>query len=98
MHSAVARLCNLTVPAREQRFALGAHYRGIDLGRWIEMYAYAGEYVALNPLDVSCANAVFVLRKRRLVRSRRADRIGAGRFFRHGDRGAAGAAAKRIRE
>lgn len=70
MHSAVARLCNLTVPAREQRFALGAHYRGIDLGRWIEMYACAGEYVALNPLDDSCANAVFVLRKRRLVRSR----------------------------
>lgn len=70
MHSTIARLCNLTVPVTELRFAIGAHYHGVSLGRWIEMYASPKEYVALNPLDETSANAVFVLRKERLTRSR----------------------------
>lgn len=72
MHSAVARLCNLTVPAPERRFALGAHYGGVKMDRWIEMYASPHEYLALNPIDGDSANAVFVLQKERLSRSRTA--------------------------
>ena len=72
MHSTIARLCNLTVPAKEQRFALGAHYPGMPMDRWIEMYASPHEYLALNPLDRDSANAVFVLQKERLSRSRTA--------------------------
>lgn len=71
MHSRVARLCNLTAPVKEQRYAIGAHYRGVELGRWIEMYSAGGEYLALNPLDATSANAVFVLRKERLSSARR---------------------------
>jgi 2-polyprenyl-6-methoxyphenol hydroxylase-like FAD-dependent oxidoreductase len=70
MQSAVARLCGLTVAQNEERFAVGAHYRGVELGRWIEMYAGSHEYVALNPLDRTSANAVFVLSKERLTRSK----------------------------
>lgn len=70
MQSKVAQLCNLTAPVAERRFAIGAHYRGVDLSRWIEMYALRSEYLALNPLDESSANAVFVLEKERLTRSR----------------------------
>jgi flavin-dependent dehydrogenase len=58
------------VPVSEKRFAIGAHYRGVELGRWIEMYASPREYVALNPLDATSANAVFVLSKDRLTRAR----------------------------
>jgi menaquinone-9 beta-reductase len=72
MQSKVAKLCNLAAPIAERRFAIGAHYRGVDLGRWIEMYASGGEYFALNPLDESSANAVFVLEKTRLMRAREA--------------------------
>lgn len=70
MKSSVARLCGLSAPVAEQRFAVGAHYRGVSLGRWIEMYASADEYVALNPLNSESANAVFVLGKDRLTRAR----------------------------
>lgn len=66
MRSTVGRLCALTAPVNEQRFAVGAHYRGVELGRWIEMYASPHEYIALNPLDATSANAVFVLHKQRL--------------------------------
>jgi flavin-dependent dehydrogenase len=69
MQSSVARLCGLTKRVAEERFAVGAHYRGVELGRWIEMYAGSQEYVALNPLDDTSANAVFVLRKDRLARA-----------------------------
>lgn len=72
MRSTVARLCNLTVPVKDQRFALGTHYPGTRMDRWIEMYASPGEYLALNPLDGESANAVFVLEKARLSRSRAA--------------------------
>lgn len=70
MHSTVARLCGLTIPVKERRFAVGAHYAGVGLGRWIEMYASPHEYVALNPVDENCANAVFVVRKERLAGAR----------------------------
>jgi flavin-dependent dehydrogenase len=70
MQSTVARLCRLSQAASEERFAVGAHYRGVKLGRWIEMYASSHEYVALNPLDDDSANAVFVLRKERLTNAR----------------------------
>jgi flavin-dependent dehydrogenase len=70
MQSTVARLCGLTAPHSEKRFAVGAHYRGLELGRWIEMYAGSHEYVALNPVDRTAANAVFVLNKERLTRSK----------------------------
>lgn len=83
MHSAVARLCNLTVSETERRFALGAHYRGVKLDRWIEMYASAHEYLALNPMGGESANAVFVLQKDRLARSRTALGQELGVFSRH---------------
>lgn len=83
MHSTIARLCNLTVPVTERRFALGAHYRGVKLDRWIEMYASPREYLALNPLDGESANAVFVLQKDRLSRSREALDRELGAFSHH---------------
>jgi flavin-dependent dehydrogenase len=70
IQSAVARICGLTARQGEQRFAVGAHYRGVDLGNWIEMYAGSHEYLAMNPLDRTSANAVFVLSKERLTRSK----------------------------
>jgi menaquinone-9 beta-reductase len=70
MQSTVARLCGLSQRIVEERYAIGAHYRGVDLGRWIEMYASPNEYVALNPLDAHSANAVFVLRKEHLIAAR----------------------------
>lgn len=70
MQSTVARLSGLSQTVREERFAIGAHYRGIHLGRWIEMYAWPREYVALNPVDDDSVNAVFVVSKERLAKSR----------------------------
>lgn len=70
MQSTVARLCGLSRPVREARFAIAVHYRGARLGRWIEMHAFPNEYLALNPVDDDSVNAVFVLRKERLTKAR----------------------------
>ena len=60
MHSAVARLCNLTRPSRNDAFGIGGHHPNMPLGTWIEIYTSPRGYLALNPLDGG-ANALFVI-------------------------------------
>ncbi len=71
MRSTVARLCDLSAPVADGRFAIGGHYEGLALSHWIEMYASGNGYIALNPLTDESANAVFVLSREHLMRARK---------------------------
>jgi flavin-dependent dehydrogenase len=68
MHSAVARLCNLTRPSRNDAFGIGGHHPNMPLGTWIEIYSSPRGYLALNPLDGG-ANALFVMHRPHLARA-----------------------------
>ena len=68
MHSAVARLCKLTRPSRNDAFGIGGHHPTMPLGTWIEIYTSQRGYVALNPLDGG-ANVLFVMRRPHLARA-----------------------------
>lgn len=70
MHSAVARLCNLTLPERHAPFAIGGHHDAIPLEGWIEMYTSPRGYLALNPVDAEHANAVVVMDRAQLAHAR----------------------------
>ena len=67
MHSAVARLCNLTRPSRNDASGIGGHHPNIPLGTWIEIYTSPSGYLALNPLDGSAANAPSVMHRGHLT-------------------------------
>ncbi len=68
MHSAVARLCKLTRPSRNDAFGIGGHHPTMPLGTWIEIYTSQRGYVALNPLDGG-ANVLFVMHRPHLARA-----------------------------
>ena len=68
MHSAVARLCNLTRPSHNDAFGIGGHHPNMPLGTWIEIYTSPRGYLALNPLDGG-ANALFVMHRPHLARA-----------------------------
>jgi menaquinone-9 beta-reductase len=74
MRSSVARICKLTVPSREQRFAVGGHYSEVVPENWIEIYDSPGGYLTISPVGSHSSNAVFVMTKDRLARS--ASRLG----------------------
>lgn len=66
--SVVARKLDLLRPAPGGRYALGGHYAGFgDLDGFIEMYAGAGAYFAVNPLAGELANVMVVVRKAALA-------------------------------
>jgi flavin-dependent dehydrogenase len=67
--SVVARRAGLTRRTwGTPRFAVGGHYRGFgDLGGFVEMYAGAGAYFALNPLGGDCTNVMVVVPKASLA-------------------------------
>ena len=67
--SIVARKAGLSrPPVGVRRFALGGHYAGFgDLGGFVEMYAGAGAYFALNPLSGDRTNVMVVVREEQLA-------------------------------
>jgi geranylgeranyl reductase family protein len=69
MRSSVARICKLTVPSREQRFAIGGHYSEVVPDNWIEIYDSPGGYLTISPVGSRSSNAVFVMSKDRLARN-----------------------------
>ncbi|MBV8073891.1 MAG: NAD(P)/FAD-dependent oxidoreductase [Candidatus Eremiobacteraeota bacterium] len=67
--SIVARKLGLVhpLPARA-RYAIGGHYGGLrGLNGFVEMYAGAGAYFAVNPLNDEVANVMVVVRKSSLA-------------------------------
>ena len=70
LHSTIARLTAAARSTNCSRFAIGGHCPGRTRRNWIEMYAAAEGYMALNPVDEERANAMFVVSKERLRRNR----------------------------
>jgi 2-polyprenyl-6-methoxyphenol hydroxylase-like FAD-dependent oxidoreductase len=67
--SLVARKLRLALPPRGgARYAVGGHYAGFGaLDAHVEMYAGAGAYFALNPLDPARTNVMVVVPRARLA-------------------------------
>ena len=111
--SLVARKVGAVHPVGARaRYAVGGHYSGLpDLNGFVEMYAGAGAYFAINPLSGDLANVMVVVRKPDLaawsgavdegMRGKAAELGGAHRDFsraaRVGPRASIGPLAHRVR-
>jgi menaquinone-9 beta-reductase len=80
MHSAVARLTGLTKPSNYAMFGIGGHHPNMPMDSWVEIYTSRHGYLALNPLDDRCANALFVMSREHLTRAGKAMRGELARF------------------